>query len=87
MYVSKYGTPTEKAEVSAGAARLKDLAPKARKRAAKAGKRKATQTKEVDKMSEKYVVKKFKDFLNGNWGVSQHRAVKAIIRPLTADKP
>jgi hypothetical protein len=85
--VSKFGTPTEKAEVSAGAARLKDVAPKARNRAAKAGKRKAKPKKEVDKMSEKYVVKKFKDFLDKNWAVTQHRAVKAIIRPLTAAKP
>jgi ParB-like chromosome segregation protein Spo0J len=84
--VSKYGTPTEKADVSAGAARLKDIAPIARKRVAKAGERKAKPKKEVDKMSEGYVRKKFKDFLNNNWGVSQHRAVKAIIRRLTADK-
>jgi ParB-like chromosome segregation protein Spo0J len=85
--VSKFGTSTEKADVHAGTARLKDTAWKARKRAAKAGKRKAKPKKEVDKMSEEYVVKKFNDFLNNNWGVSQHRAVKAIIRPLTEGKP
>ena len=84
--VSKFGTSTEKADVHAGTARLKDTARKARKRAEKAGKRKAKPKTEVDKTSEGYVVKKFKDFLNGNWGVTQHRAVKAIIQSFIAGK-
>jgi hypothetical protein len=84
--VSKFGTSTEKADVKAGSARLKDTARKARKRAAKAGKRKAKPTKEVDKTAKEYVEKKFETFLDKNWAVTQHRAVKAIIRSLTAEK-
>jgi ParB-like chromosome segregation protein Spo0J len=81
--VSKYGTPPEKAAVSAGTARLKDMAVKARIRAAKTGKRKTRPKKEVDKTSKEYVKKKWEQFLDKNWPVTQHRAVKAIVHPLT----
>lgn len=83
--VSKYGTPTEKAEVSAGVARLKDVAPKARKRAAKGGKRKTKPKKEVDKTSKEYVEKKGKDFLFRTWDETQHRIVKPILATLFKD--